>query len=156
MPRWDAQSLAFPVDVASPVRRRPHPRVWEMSLCVEVKVASCRYKVRVRESLVDVATRFNTDWMQLWALNPQLHQPDIEVGFQQDSSALGGMVKTGHMYKVDRGDYLSAIAYKFGTSVKMLLHLNANLVTDDSLHAGDQELKPGMKICVIPNSCFRD
>ena len=97
----------------------------ESERCVTIDVARCRYIVRARESLNDVAAHFHTDWVQLWSLNPELRRPDVEVGFNANSSALGATIKTGHFYKVDRGDYLSAVAYKFGTSVKMLLHLNA-------------------------------
>ena len=97
----------------------------ESERCVTIDVARCRYIVRARESLNDVAAHFHTDWVQLWSLNPELRRPDVEVGFNANSSALGATIKTGHFYKLDRGDYLSAVAYKFGTSVKMLLHLNA-------------------------------
>jgi len=120
--------------------------------CVTVIVARCRYIVRAREALNDVAAHFHTDWIQLWALNPELTRPDLEVGRKDDSSALGATLKTGHLYQVDRGDYLSAIAYKFGTSVKMLLHLNADLLSVNQ----DEVLEIGKKICVIPNSCLRD
>jgi len=122
------------------------------SLCVTVVVQRCRYVVRARESLNDVAAHFHTDWIQLWALNPELRRPDEQVGYREDSSALGAAIKTGHLYKADSGDYLAAVAYKFGTSVKMLLHLNADLVG-----AGQEdELEVGKRLCIIPNSCLRD
>ena len=122
------------------------------TVCVTVVVARCRYILRPREALNDVAAHFHTDWVQLWALNPQLMRPDEEVGFKEDSSQLGAAVNTGHMYKVDRGDYLAAVAYKFGTSVKMLLHLNADLVSAKL----EDELEIGRRLCIIPNSCLRD
>jgi hypothetical protein len=124
----------------------------EATRCVTVIVARCRYIVRAREALNDVAAHFHTDWIQLWALNPELTRPDLEVGYNADSSALGATLKTGHLYQVDRGDYLSAIAYKFGTSVKMLLFLNADLLSRNQ----DEVLEIGKKICIIPDSCLRD
>jgi len=122
------------------------------SLCVKVIVARCRYIVRAREALNDVAAHFHTDWIQLWALNPDLRQPDTEVGHNANSSVLGAAIRTGHLYKVDRGDYLAAVAYKFGTSVKMLLHLNADLVAAEL----EDQLDIGKHLCIIPNSCLRD
>ena len=122
------------------------------TLCVTVRVARCRYIVRAREALNDVASHFHTDWIQLWALNPELRRPDVEVGHKQNSSVLGAALQTGHLYKVDRGDYLAAVAYKFGTSVKMLVHLNADLAAANF----EDELAIGKQLCIIPNSCLRD
>jgi hypothetical protein len=122
------------------------------SVCVTVVVARCRYILRPREALSDVAAHFHTDWVQLWALNPQLTRPDEQVGFKANSTQLGAAVNTGHLYRVDRGDYLAAVAYKFGTSVKMLLHTNADLIT----HKLEDKLEIGKRLCIIPNSCLRD
>jgi hypothetical protein len=120
--------------------------------CVLVTVKRCRYIVRKRESLNDVASHFMTDWVQLWALNPHLTRPDAQVGYSPDSSELGANITTGHLYTVDRGDFLSAVAYKFGTSVKMMLHLNADLVGSNQ----EDMLPVGKTLCIIPNSCLHD
>lgn len=114
--------------------------------CVSISVARCRYVVRDRETISDVASLFATDWVQLWALNPSIYEPDYEVGL-----SMGTVLNTGHAYKVDSGDYLNAIAFKFGTTLKHLLMLNADLSS-----TGDAVLDIGTQLCVIPNSCIRD
>lgn len=92
--------------------------------CVTVEVERCRYAVRDKETIADVASLFATDWAQLWSLNPAIREPDYDVGF-----ALGSILNTGHKYRVDSGDYLAAIANKFGTTLKQLIMLNADLAS---------------------------
>jgi hypothetical protein len=130
------------------------------SLCVTIVVPRCRYVVRARESLADVAAAFNTDWVQLWSLNPEITQPDLEIGFRpreqieaDPSKAHGAIINSGHLYRVDGGEYVSAIAYKFGITAKQLLFLNADVAAE----GGEQSpLHVGQMLCVIPNSCLRD
>jgi LysM repeat protein len=64
---------------------------------------------------------------------------------------MGTVLSTGHLYKVDSGDYLNAISFKFGTTLKHLLTLNADLAAGH-----DNVLAVGTELCVIPNSCIRD
>jgi hypothetical protein len=47
--------------------------------CVKIDVERCRYAVRPKETISDVAALFSTDWVQLWALNPEIREPDYEV-----------------------------------------------------------------------------
>jgi len=115
-------------------------------LCVRVMVEPCKYVVRDKETIADVASLFATDWVQLWALNPSIVEPDYEVG-----KSLGTVLSTGHMYRVDSGDYLNAIAFKFGTTLKHILMLNANLTG-----TADAVLEVGSDLCVMPNSCIRE
>ena len=75
----------------------------------------------------------------------------ISDSITQVGKAVGTVLNTGHLYKVDTGDYLNAIAFKFGTTLKHLLMLNADLAS-----AGDAVLEVGKHLCVIPNSCIRD
>mmetsp|Transcript_56673 Transcript_56673/g.133440 ORF Transcript_56673/g.133440 Transcript_56673/m.133440 type:complete len:601 (+) Transcript_56673:100-1902(+) len=120
--------------------------------CVTIAVTACKYAVRPQESMSDVAALFNTDWVQMWALNPMINSPDIEVGYQADLAAKGAVLNTGHHYTVGSGDYVAAVAYKFGTTVKFLINLNAQLAG----MADNAPLVQGSTLCVIPNSCLRD
>jgi len=115
-------------------------------LCIRLTVEPCKYVVRDKETIADVASLFATDWVQLWALNPSIMEPDYEVG-----KSLGTVLSTGHMYRVDSGDYLNAIAFKFGTTLKHILMLNANLTG-----SADAVLEVGSDLCVMPNSCIRE
>lgn len=115
------------------------------ALCVVIDVVRCRYAARPRESLMDIAYMFQTDWIQLWALNPAILEPDYGVGME------AAVLHTGHLYQVDTGDYLSAIAYKMGVTLKNLLLHNADLA-----QSPDDPLNVGKVICVIPSSCKRE
>jgi len=115
-------------------------------MCVRLMVEKCKYVVRDKETIADVASLFATDWVQLWALNPGIVEPDYEVG-----KSLGTVLSTGHLYKVDAGDYLNAIAFKFGTTLKHILMLNANLTG-----TADAPLEVDSHLCIMPNSCIRD
>ncbi len=114
--------------------------------------AEVRGQVRRQESMNDVAALFNTDWVQLWALNPNINSPDSEVGFNSDLMAKGAVLNTGHLYKAGTGDYVAGVAYKFGMTVKHLVNLNAQLarMTDKA------PISEGTHLCIIPNSCLRD
>lgn len=114
--------------------------------CVTINVVRCRYVPRTRESLMDIAFLFQTDWIQLWALNPDITKPDFGVGDEVS------ILNTGHLFKVGSGDYLTGIAYKMGVTVKSLLLHNADLA-----QAGSEEALPtGKTICVMPSSCKRE
>eukprot|EP00293_Proteomonas_sulcata_P012349 CAMPEP_0184297326 /NCGR_PEP_ID=MMETSP1049-20130417/8254_1 /TAXON_ID=77928 /ORGANISM="Proteomonas sulcata, Strain CCMP704" /LENGTH=608 /DNA_ID=CAMNT_0026607009 /DNA_START=234 /DNA_END=2060 /DNA_ORIENTATION=- len=121
-------------------------------MCIGINVVACRYAVRPRESLNDVASLFNTDWVQLWALNPDINVPDSEVGYNHDLEYKGATLNTGHMYRVESGDYIMAVAHKFGATVRQILFLNANLIDMSE----DTPLQVGEMLCIIPNSCIRD
>lgn len=55
----------------------------------------CRYVMSPGHSLVDVAGMFETNWVQLWSLNPTLHTPD--------SRAVNStMINVGHKYVVSQ------------------------------------------------------
>ena len=54
--------------------------------CVKIDVERCRYAVRPKETISDVAALFSTDWVQLWALNPEIREPDYEVKFPGHST----------------------------------------------------------------------
>jgi len=40
------------------------------------QVPKCLYRVRAGEALVDVADKFGTSWLQLWALNKDIRRPE--------------------------------------------------------------------------------
>ena len=44
-------------------------------LCFQYIVPKCRYSVGGAEGLVQVASRFKTNWLQLWALNKDITRP---------------------------------------------------------------------------------
>mmetsp|Transcript_72059 Transcript_72059/g.150557 ORF Transcript_72059/g.150557 Transcript_72059/m.150557 type:complete len:612 (+) Transcript_72059:157-1992(+) len=122
------------------------------SQCYAVRVLACRYAVRPQESMSDVAARFNTDWVQLWALNPDITSPDSQLGYRPDLHARGAVVNTGHLYTAGSGDSVAAVAYKFGMTVKYLVNLNANF---RGMRDKDP-LQEGSEVCILPNSCLRD
>jgi len=123
----------------------------DSTLCVYINVARCRYVVRPRETLEDIARLFWTDWVQLWAVNPDISHPDTAVGYDLNSDAFGATINIGHLYQVSVGDTVASVAFKFGTTIKNLLQTNADLIDQVDLVT----LQEGSTLCVIPNSCRR-
>mmetsp|Transcript_26208 Transcript_26208/g.64711 ORF Transcript_26208/g.64711 Transcript_26208/m.64711 type:complete len:915 (-) Transcript_26208:860-3604(-) len=109
--------------------------------CIMVHVERCKWWVQTEDTLVQVAARFQTNWLQVWHLNPTILHPD-------NSLPPGQVINTGHMYQVEPSDSLSALAQRFGTTVA---HIRMN--NWDMVGMTDQGLMVGMHICVIPNSC---
>ncbi|EKX38796.1 hypothetical protein GUITHDRAFT_154629, partial [Guillardia theta CCMP2712] len=116
----------------------------DSSLCVYINVERCRYVVRPRETLQDIAGLFWTDWVQLWAVNPDIRNPDTQIGFNPDSNAFGATINIGHLYQVSVGDTVASVAFKFGTTIKKLLQTNADIIDQvDSI-----TLKEASTLCV--------
>eukprot|EP00292_Cryptomonas_paramecium_P002047 CAMPEP_0113684128 /NCGR_PEP_ID=MMETSP0038_2-20120614/13784_1 /TAXON_ID=2898 /ORGANISM="Cryptomonas paramecium" /LENGTH=1026 /DNA_ID=CAMNT_0000603749 /DNA_START=237 /DNA_END=3319 /DNA_ORIENTATION=+ /assembly_acc=CAM_ASM_000170 len=109
--------------------------------CVLVTVDRCRWVVQSEDSLIQIAARFSTNWLQVWHLNPTLLHPD-------DALVPDTLVNVGHLYQVEPNDALSALATRFGTTVASIQANNWDLgnVTDTGLTLGKS-------ICVIPSSC---
>jgi len=112
------------------------------TLCVTMNVQKCLWEVQVEDSLVEIAPRFGTNWLQLWYLNPEMPHPDYDLTYGKQGTA----VHVGHKYTVEWHDTLYEMAHRFGTTVEHILQLNADISSDDGL-------KEGMEICIMPNSC---
>ena len=108
---------------------------------MNIFVERCKWYVQTEDTLIQIAARFATNWLQIWHFNPTILHPDSEL-------PPGDVINIGHLYEVEPNDALSVLADRFGTSIK---HIKMNNWDLGSLT--DAQLPLGKSICVIPNSC---
>jgi len=82
--------------------------------CIAVLLERCRYAVRPGETMQDIAAFYQTNWIQLWALNTDIMDPD---GMLME----GSIVAIGHTYQVAEGDVIDWVVRKFGSSTAQVL-----------------------------------
>eukprot|EP00297_Palpitomonas_bilix_P002892 CAMPEP_0113910884 /NCGR_PEP_ID=MMETSP0780_2-20120614/27817_1 /TAXON_ID=652834 /ORGANISM="Palpitomonas bilix" /LENGTH=634 /DNA_ID=CAMNT_0000907177 /DNA_START=689 /DNA_END=2590 /DNA_ORIENTATION=- /assembly_acc=CAM_ASM_000599 len=122
-------------------------------ICTVINVKACKYLIttgRRPQSLHDLAALYNSDWMTMWAANPDIHHPDFIPSTyiaspSYTSHTLSGnsavevgekkAVNIGRMKKVEVGESMWSIAKRYGTSVEELQHFNYG-VTEENLMAG--------------------
>jgi len=113
-------------------------------LCFGFSVPKCRYTVGEMEGLVEVASLFKTNWLQLWALNKDITRPE---GYGVPGAVHPGFeLNVGQMVKVREGESLEKIVSRFGTTLRQTLGLNADIT-------GTKPLVTGELVCLVPNSC---
>lgn len=107
--------------------------------CYHFKVGKCKYCAKPGETLASIAGDYGTDWLQLYGANTQIEDPD-------DLSAHHHPLNLGPTYRVVKGDSLSSLATRFGTSVGSIQALNPDL-------SGDELVAGKTQICVQPQIC---
>jgi len=110
-----------------------------LSRCLILTVSKCRYCARKGESLLQISQEFATDWLQIFAANPQLLNPD-KVGEAE-------LINLGPLYPARRYDTLTSIADRFQSNILSLVRSNPD-ITDINA-----ELPQGMLVCVLPGTC---
>jgi len=118
--------------------------------CFSVVVDRCKWALQGEDSFVEIAPRFQTNWLQLWFLNPMVGHPDHARSLSNQVHA-ATTVNVGRIYKPRWDDTMASVAERFGMSVQRLIDLNADLasVTDDTFIIDGQE----KEVCIIPDSC---
>jgi len=109
--------------------------------CLLVNVPRCVWYVQDEDSLIQIAARFSTNWLQVWHFNPMLLHPD-------DSLIPQSLLNIGHLYQVEPNDALAVLADRFGTTI---MHIQMN--NWDLTNVSASGLPVGMEICIIPSSC---
>jgi len=119
--------------------------------CVKINVAKCQWQVQKEDSLVEIAPRFNTNWLQLWHLNvltPE-HSPHFDHPEGLGYTFQGHTIYVGHIYTVEYYDTVEELCNRFGTTEASIRAMNAEL---SSL----SDIKEGHELCIIPDSCVTD
>mmetsp|Transcript_70221 Transcript_70221/g.146342 ORF Transcript_70221/g.146342 Transcript_70221/m.146342 type:complete len:903 (-) Transcript_70221:2273-4981(-) len=139
MVEWfpDALYGGFEGDVCFTATDSEGPGADMVKGCVSIKVERCMWHVQSEDTLIQIAARFGTNWLQIWHFNPEILHPDSSLPPNQ-------AIHIGHLYEVEPNDALAVLAERFGTSIKHIMMNNWDL---------EDTLEIGKHICVIPNSC---
>jgi len=107
--------------------------------CVNIFVERCQWYVQTEDTLIQVAARFATNWLQVWHFNPTLLHPDSALPPES-------LINIGHLYEVEPNDAMAVLAERFGTKVEHIQQNNWDLARGTTLPLSKS-------ICIIPNSC---
>jgi len=105
--------------------------------CVDIRVERCKWFVQTEDTLIQIAARFASNWLQIWHFNPEILHPDSALPPSNE-------IWIGHLYEIEPNDVLSVLAERFGTSIRHIQLNNWGL---------SEQLTVGQHICIIPNSC---
>ncbi len=95
------------------------------------------YIVQRGDYLAKIARQCNVPLATVIYLNPQIRNINrIYPGQVIRLTEAGSIPDTGRTYIVQRGDYLSLIAWRFGTTVWELLRLNPEIVNPSRIYPG--------------------
>uniref|UniRef100_A0A6U2IRD1 LysM domain-containing protein n=2 Tax=Hemiselmis andersenii TaxID=464988 RepID=A0A6U2IRD1_HEMAN len=116
--------------------------------CVRIRVDRCQFVVRQGQELQEIAAIYNSDWLQLWSLNHQLSNPDVNL-------MPGNVVNVGHLYAVQPFDKPRDVAQRFGMSDESFATLNADVRVGDMSTEQCQSITEcsAMRWCILPSSC---
>uniref|UniRef100_A0A7S0I0F2 LysM domain-containing protein n=1 Tax=Hanusia phi TaxID=3032 RepID=A0A7S0I0F2_9CRYP len=132
--------------------------------CLRVKVVRCQYCTQPADTLLNVATKYHTNWLQLWSANSESVYPsDQPSQYPLDLSNLQSATRItlGPTYITKVFDDLPGIASRFQTTVDRLLEVNPDIhakVQAPVDRTGAPILPPllvGQEVCVIPPICPR-
>uniref|UniRef100_A0A7S1MZ16 LysM domain-containing protein n=1 Tax=Hemiselmis andersenii TaxID=464988 RepID=A0A7S1MZ16_HEMAN len=112
------------------------------SACFMFTVKRCAYAIKGGETLLHVAAYYGTNWIQIWAANVLLQDPE-----GSDISE-GQLINVGHTYTMESGDEMSKLSRKFGMSTEAMYQLNYDIA-----QTPPELLGAGQQLCIIPNSC---
>ena len=122
--------------------------------CFMVEVDRCKWALQKEDSFVEIAPRFQTNWLQLWFLNPMIGHPDHAslLSYNDDAEANDDdVVNIGRIYVPRWDDTMATLAERFGMSVQRLVDLNADLLDISESEFVNQDQDRG--VCIIPDSC---
>lgn len=138
---------------------RAFDSVSESTTCSTVHVARCMYCTLPGESLVSIAQRFQTNWLQVWAAN----DPDVTLA-EADALAAsrvspwspagtrrpqtleaGLLIRLGPTLHTRHEHTVEEIAARYQTTVRSLLQVNPDLP--------DGPIPMESELCVLPGIC---
>lgn len=116
----------------------------EVEKCIPVRVPKCQYRVGAGQTLLDIAKAYGINWLQLWALNKHISRPE---GHGLDGAVQAGdILYVGQLVRVRRGDSLERLAARFGTTLRQIVALNADITPT-------RPLTTGQLVCLVPSTC---
>ena len=129
-------------------------------------MARCKWALQGEDSLIEIAPRFQTNWLQLWYLNPFMGHPDhaaeltaagVAAGQGQQTHGNEGEqleINVGRVYTPLWDDTLASVAERFGMTPERLVQVNADLTGMEPGHLfSEWHGNTDDFICIIPDSC---
>jgi hypothetical protein len=113
-------------------------------LCFKYRVPKCLYRVTEGQTLMDIASVYGVNWLQLWALNKNISRPEGH-GLPGGIKA-GDVLHIGQLVLVREGDSLERLAARFGTTLRQIIGLNRDITPTRPLTAGQL-------VCLVPSTC---
>lgn len=113
----------------------------ELERCVVLVVGRCKYCIAGGESMMSIADRFKTDWLQIWGSNVHISNPD--------GLHAGQLINLGALLDVQYGEKLSTLAELYDTSVESLKALNPDIPANVGVVESPD-------ICVAPGVCLSE
>lgn len=109
------------------------------------------YIVKRGDTLRSIATRFDTTVNRLLQLNTAIQNPDVIFEGQRLSVPGATIPDTGagDVYTVQRGDTLSKIARRFGTTVQAILKLNPSIKNPSLIFPGQKLVMPSTQTTYV-------
>jgi len=116
--------------------------------CVLVTTGSCKACLKVGQTLNSLAAEYSTDWLQIWATNPRMGNPDAR-------NLAGTLINLGLLYEARGGETVPELALQFFTSVDRVLESNPDFVDRSGgfEKAISRALVPNYMLCIIPPLC---
>jgi len=134
--------------------------------CYHVAVARCKWSLQDEDALVEIAPRFQTNWLQLWYLNPFMAHPDHASTLSAAALGAGVQAQPGQPLEINVGriyhplwdDTLDSVAQRFGMTSDRLKQVNADLLSMQPSDMFAEWKKPASnsvatEVCIIPDSC---
>ena len=100
------------------------------------------YYVRSGDTLKGIALKFNTSVEEMLRLNPQIRDPNLILAGQRLVVPRRDIPSGTQVYVAQRGDTLTSIARKFGTTKAVLRQLNPHITNPDLIQKGQQIIVP--------------
>jgi len=117
----DGMAFDFCFSIASALQ----PQAVVSTVCHSIKVEKCRVCVGPGDTIGSIASRYSTDWLQLWGSNFNITEPDA---LQQ-----GQLMTLGPLYRTRFGDTLSSVAQLFDTTTDGILAVNPDVPVQEAL-----------------------
>ena len=71
--------------------------------CYKVRVVRCRWAMQGEDSLIEIAPRFQTNWLQLWYLNPFMAHPDHASELTPAGAQEAAVMQAGEQLEINIG-----------------------------------------------------
>ena len=137
------------------------------TLCFQLQTGGCKACLRQGQTLAALAAEYGTSWLQLWATNPRMGNPNNlrqgEAAATLNGSAVGSIasgaggkiLNLGVQYMAAGGESVASLAERFFTSAAAILAGNPSLVISagGATAAATAALVKGQEICVVPPVC---